>query len=111
MFSVMHLDAYREGQDGFNMNFRFYDEGVFHLNRLQAKTKTIIQRMGYPSSLIIVALHKCLTTESEEEKQNSVIKLASACDSFGLTFITKNTEGLYQPHRKRKASQASSYRL
>ena len=92
MFSAMLAEAFREDSDGIPINSGT-DGKLFNLRRLHAKFKV---KMDCVRDLLFAddcALNAC----SEPEMQQSMDKFSSACNAFGLTISTKQTEVMYQP--------------
>ena len=92
MFSAMLTDAFRETSTGIPIKYRC-DGKLFNPRRLQAVTKvkeTVIRDL-------LFADDSALGATKEQEMQQGMDGLSSACDNFGLTISTKKTEVMYQP--------------
>ncbi len=87
MFSAMLQDAFAGESNGIQYNYCF-DGCLFHLKRLQAKTK--IQKGT--AHKFLFADDSALAAGSEAGMQHSVNLFSSAYDKFGLTISTKKTE-------------------
>ena len=92
VFSAMLSDAFRDYESGINIRYRS-DGKLFNLRKLQAVTKikeTIVRDLLFADDCT-------LNAGDEQEMQQYMDKLSSACDNFNLTISTKKTEVMYQP--------------
>ena len=92
VFSAMLSDAFRDCESGINIRYRS-DGKLFNLRKLQAVTKikeTIVRDLLFADDC-------ALNAGDEQEMQQYMDKLSSACDNFSLTISTKKTEVMYQP--------------
>ena len=92
VFSAMLSDAFRECASGINIRYRS-DGKLFNLRKLQAVTKikgTIVKDLLFADDCT-------LNAGDEQEMQQYMDKLSSACGNFSLTISTKKTEVMYQP--------------
>ena len=92
MFSAMLAEAFGDNSDGIPIRFRT-DGKLFNLRRLHAKSKV---KMDCVRDLLF-ADDCALNAGSEPEMPQSMDKLSSACNAFGLTISTKKTEVMFQP--------------
>ena len=92
MFSAMLTDAFREGDNGIPIRYRF-DGKLFNLRRLQAKSK--VQTEVLDEFLFTDDMAKGAPTE--EKMQKGVDQVSDSCDSYDLTISIKKTEVVYQP--------------
>jgi len=91
VFSVMLSDAFRDGDIGVN---RYRTDGsLFNLRRLQVKTKV----REDTARDFLFADDCALNAGTESDMQESMDLFAKACDDFGLTISTKETEVMHQP--------------
>ena len=92
MFSAMLTDAFQGGDNGIPIMYRF-DGKIFHLRRLQAKSK--VQTEVLDEFLFADDMAKGAPTE--EKMQKGVDQVSDSCDSYDLTISIKKTEVVYQP--------------
>ena len=92
MFSAMLTAAFRDGENGIPIRYRF-DRKLFNLRRLQAKSKVQTQVLDeFP-----FADDMAKGAPTEEKMQKSVDQVSDSCDSFDPTISIKKTEVVYQP--------------
>jgi len=92
MFSAMLCDAFTSSDPGVDIHYRT-DGKLYNPRRLKAVTKvsnTIIRDLLFADDC-------ALNANTEDAMQQSMNRLAAACDNFGLTISTKKTEVMYQP--------------
>ena len=80
----MLSDAFRDCESGINIRYRS-DGKLFNLRKLQAVTKikeTIVRDLLFADDC-------ALNAGDEQEMQQYMDKLSSACDNFSLTISTK----------------------
>ena len=86
MFSAMLTDAFQDGDNGIPIMYRF-DEKLFNLRRLQAKSK--VQTEVLDEFLFADDMAKCAPTE--EKMQKGVDQVSNSCDNNDLTISIKKT--------------------
>ena len=92
IFYAMLTDAFQDGDNGIPIRYRF-DEKLFNLRRLQAKSK--VQTEVLDEFLFADDIAKGAPTE--EKMQKGVDQVSDSCDSYDLTISIKKTEVVYQP--------------
>ena len=92
MFSAMLTEAFKDGKDGVEIEYRM-DGGLHNIQRFRAKSKTKEDCVRD----LLFADDCALNASTEEKMQKSMDKFSDACTAFGLTISTKKTEVLYQP--------------
>ena len=92
MFSAMLTDAFQDGDNGIPIRYRF-DEKLFNLRRLQAKSK--VQTEVLDEFLFADDMAKGAPTE--EKMQKGMDQVSDSGDSNDLTISIKKTEVVYQP--------------
>ena len=91
MFSAILTAAFQDGDNGIPIRYRF-DEKLFHLRRLQAKSK--VQTEVLDEFLFADDIAKGAPTE--EKMQKGVYQVSDYCDSYDLTISINKTEVVYQ---------------
>ncbi len=92
MFSAMLTSAFRETPLGVPFKYRC-DRKLSNPRRLQSVTKvkeSVIRDLLFVDDCALSAIN-------EQETQQEMDALSSACDNFDLTISTKKTEVMYQP--------------
>ena len=92
MFSAMLFDAFSGLDNGIGIQYHT-DGSVFNFRKLRAKTR---MKTGIINEFLF-ADDCALSATTKANMQNSVDKFSMACESFGLTISTKNTEVMHQP--------------
>ena len=92
MVSAMLIDAFQDGDNGLLVRYCF-DEKLFNLRRLQAKSK--MQTEVLDEFLFADDMAKGAPTE--EKMQKGMDQVSDSCDSYDLTISIKKTEAVYQP--------------
>ena len=96
MFSAMLTDAFQDSDTGFPIRYRF-DDNIFNLKRLQAKTKVqtdVLDELLYADDMDKNA-------SSEAKMRRAMDQVSQSCDNSDLTISTQKTEVVHQPvHRK-----------
>ena len=88
----MLTDALRDDSDGIDIHYRT-DGKLLNLQRQKGKFKSKVKEHHVRDMLF--ADDCALNAGSEQEMQYSMDKFISACDAFGLTISTKETEVTY----------------
>ena len=90
MFSAMLTDAFKDGDNGIPIGYRF-DGKRFNLRRLQAKSKTeVLDEFLFADDMGIGA-------PTEEKMYKGVDQVSDSCDSYDRTISIKKIEVVYQP--------------
>ena len=92
LFSAMRMDAFRDTSPGIPIRYKC-DGKLFNPRRLQAVSKvkdTVIRDLVFADDC-------ALNANNEQEMQLEMDGFSTACDNFGFTISTKNTEVMYQP--------------
>ena len=92
VFAAMLHDASQDNDDGIQLKYRT-DGRVFNLRRLKANTKLKIATLRE----LLFADDCDLNSNTEAEMQQCVNQFSRACDNFGFTINTNNTEVMHQP--------------
>ena len=91
MFSAMLTAAFQDGDNCIPIRYRF-DEKLFNLKRLQAKSK--VQTEVLDEFLFADDMANGATTK--EKMQKGVDQVSDSCDNYDLTISIKKTEVVYQ---------------
>ena len=86
--AAMLHDASQDNNDDIQLRYRT-DGGVFNLRRLKANTNVKVATLRE----LLFAEYCALNSSTEAEMQH----YSRACDNFGFTISTKNTEVMHQP--------------
>ena len=90
MFSAMLTDAFQDGDNGIPIRYRF-DEKLFNLRRLQAKSKVQTEVLDE----FLFADDMAKGAPREEKMQKGMDQISDSCDSYDLTISTKKTKVAY----------------
>ena len=97
MLSAMLTYAFNELDLGIGIRYG-YDGSLLNFRRLQAKTKVltdIVNDFLFADDCALNATSQYISDISD--MQSSIDTFSEACDNFGLTISTKNTEVMHQP--------------
>ena len=85
---------------GFLIRYRF-DDKLFNLRRLQAKSKVQI----YVQDELLYTVDMAKNAKTEKKMQEAMDRVSQACDNHDLTISMKTTEVVYQPAPRKPYSE------
>ena len=88
----MLADAFQDGDNGIPIRYRF-DEKLFNLRRLKAKSKVQTEVLGE----LFFADDMTKGAQTEDKMPKGVDQVSDSCDRYDLTISIEEIEVAYQP--------------